>query len=374
MVLTLSQKAAAKRVSRAIAQAKKAAARPQAQPSEEESAPASPIPITTQQRLLDVFERAFNNVLRPDGPDIDALLQEIKAALFARDFAAAFSDARPELLDAYAARWSPTRALAYAGALAGIESHLDGIIAEGADETPGSLRIVSFGGCAAEVAALAGYLLYRQDDEATPLSSSITLIDSAPWSDGVSRLHTELTTPPPLSKYASASARASNAALVSPDILSSTFVKADALTLTRDQLTTHLGLTSSPQPLLVTLLFTLNELYTSGGIGKTTALLLNLSAVLPAGSLLLVIDSPGSYSEATVGKESKRYPMHWLLDHCLLKKGSKAGEDDGEGCRWEKIESDESVWFRMHESLRYPIALENMRYQMHLYRASRPQE
>ncbi|KAH6696959.1 hypothetical protein F5X68DRAFT_257255 [Plectosphaerella plurivora] len=371
MVLNPTQKAAAKRVSRAIRQAKNAANRPPpSAASEAASAPPSPIPTSTQQSLLDTFTRAFNNVLRPDGPDIDALLQELKAALFARDFATAFADARPELLDAYAARWSPTRALAYAGVLAGIEEHFETVISS--EENFQSLRVVSFGGCAAEVAALAGFLLYHNDEDTTPLSANITLIDSAPWSEGVSRLHTELTTPPPLSKYASASAKASNAALISPSLLTSSFVKADALTLTRDQLSTHLGLTASPQqPLLVTLLFTLNELYTSGGIGKTTALLLNLSAILPAGSLLLVVDSPGSYSETTVGKESKRYPMHWLLDHCLLKKGAAAGD---EGCLWDKIESDDSAWFRMEESLKYPIPLENMRYQMHLYRASKPQE
>ena len=38
---------------------------------------------------------------------------------------------------------------------------------------------------------------------------------------------------------------------------------------------------------------------------------------------------------------------------------------------WEKLESADSVWFRLAEGLRYPIQLENMRYQMHLYRARR---
>ena len=57
------------------------------------------------------------------------------------------------------------------------------------------------------------------------------------------------------------------------------------------------------------------------------------------------------------------------------------GEDSpevGDGGRvegavtWEKLESADSVWFRLAEGLRYPIPLENMRYQMHLYRACRP--
>ncbi len=186
------------------------------------------------------------------------------------------------------------------------------------------------------------------------------------------------------------------------------------------------------EPLLVTLLFTLNELYTAAGVGPTTAFLRRLSAAACPGTLLLVVDSPGSYSEAAVGRgggaggEKRRYPMQWLLDHTLLRqdppglgrgrgreengarrreKGtvqeegkeeeeeeqkdpppvrSNNGDDDGdhddteagEGApvmAWEKLESADSVWFRLADGLRYPIQLENMRYQMHLYRAYRPQ-
>jgi 25S rRNA (uracil2843-N3)-methyltransferase len=119
------------------------------------------------------------------------------------------------------------------------------------------------------------------------------------------------------------------------------------------------------RPMLVTLLFTLNELYTSS-IGKTTAFLLNLTAAATSGSLLLVVDSPGSYSEATVGTEAKRYPMHWLLDHTLLETQKSRGSESA--LKWVKLVSEDSKWFRIPESIRYPIPLENMRYQMHLYR------
>ena len=73
------------------------------------------------------------------------------------------------------------------------------------------------------------------------------------------------------------------------------------------------------------------------------------------------MDSPGSYSEAAVGKEKKKYPMQWLLDHTLV-------EIETPDYHWEKLESEESVWFRVPEELFYPIPLENMRYQLHLYR------
>ncbi|KAL3953187.1 hypothetical protein ACCO45_013130 [Purpureocillium lilacinum] len=264
-----------------------------------------------QQRLLNVFSDAFAAVLARDS--FPTILQEIKQALYNRDFAAAFG--RQDYLEAYAARWSPTRALCYAAVFRGIRGHLDAVVAVdeteampsrdaaaeeveepsasdyGASPPARRLRMLCFGGCAAEHVAFASYL------RETASSGTVTLVDSAP------------------------------AALV------------------------------------VTLMFTLNELYTDGGIGRTTKFLRLLGEVLPEGSLLLVVDSPGSYSEAAVGKEDKKkkYPMQWLLNHTLL--GTETV-----GYTWEGIESEDSIWFRLPEGLDYPIPLENMRYQMHLYR------
>ncbi|KAF6839379.1 25S rRNA (uridine(2843)-N(3))-methyltransferase [Colletotrichum plurivorum] len=336
------------------------------------------LPFALQQRILATFGGAFAPVLNSDS--LPSLLQEVKAALYARDFDAAFARASPEALDAYAARWSPTRALAYAAVLAGVEEHLAEVLVDREVEAAGvvsggdnagaseeekesaptkSIKMISIGGGAAEIAALAAWLSTTEP----AVSGSVTLLDSAPWSSVVTKLHDALTSPPPLSKYASAAARAANTPLLEPSRLASTFSQSDVLSLDRGKLSTILG----KEPVLVTLLFTLNELYTSAGVGKTTAFLHDLSAVAPAGTLLLVVDSPGSYSEAAVGKESKKYPMQWLLDHTLTK-----DEKPVEGCLWEKVESHDSVWFRLAETLHYPIALENMRYQMHLYRASRP--
>jgi 25S rRNA (uracil2843-N3)-methyltransferase len=118
-------------------------------------------------------------------------------------------------------------------------------------------------------------------------------------------------------------------------------------------------------PKLLTLLFTLNELYTSS-ISKTTAFLLKLTIAAKPGSLLLVVDSPGSYSETAVGNAAKKYPMHFLLNHTLI--GPSKPDDIEISPDWEKVVSDDSRWFRIPEGLRYPISLENMRYQIHLYR------
>lgn len=339
----------------------------------------------------------------------NTILQEVKTALFNRDFDKAFGN--EEYLETYAARWSPTRALCYASVLAGIETYLakcttttvvnhkpieqvepvdkehspDVHDAAKHDETVGvtnnnnttttttkTLKVLAIGGAAAEVIALASFLSQQnnQQEANDHTTGEVTLLDIAPWAHVIEKLRVQLTTPSTLSKYASAAAQAANTALVRPEQLQNvTFQQKDVLALSKQDLKSLLCTGPQQQPqkqsvVVVTLLFTLNELFnTAGGIGKTTAFLLNLTAILPSGSLLLVIDSPGSYSETTVGKEAKRrYPMQWLLDKILLE-----GTDDGAE-EWEKVESADSVWFRLGPELRYPIPLEDMRYQMHLYR------
>ncbi|KAI1107173.1 hypothetical protein F4804DRAFT_243823 [Jackrogersella minutella] len=336
--------------------------------------------IKAQQRLLNIFNDTLNEVLSDD--DFDAILQKVKQALFNRDFEAAFGN--EQFLEVYAARWSPSRALCYSKVLSQVAGDLErpllaatttsseedevelGRVSPTVDleeeETSGhgaAFRMLAIGGGAAEIAAFGDYL-HAADPNIT---GDLTLLDTGPWGEVVRKLHVSITTPPPLSKYASAAAKESNAALVEPSTrLRSTFIQQDVLQLDRDSLSRLLG----PTPSLVTMLFTLNELYTSGGIKLTTAFLQNLSVSIAAGSLLLVVDSPGSYSEAVVGKGARKYPMQWLLDHTLL----QADKLPPEGCRWEKMRSHDSAWFRLAEGLRYPIDLQDMRYQMHLYRAT----
>ncbi|KAF2969603.1 hypothetical protein GQX73_g3980 [Xylaria multiplex] len=361
--------------------------------------------LRRQQTLLDVFSNTFRDVL--GAADFSAQLQAVKTALFNRDFEGAF--ARGEAaLDVYAARWSPTRALCYARVLRGLDSHLKDLARNTSDHSSRSavdrdagdrdenaevqpedpttatehggaergaesrpLRILAIGGAAAEIVAFADYI--SSHDNGTSPRVEVTLFDIGPWGSIVRRLHTALTSTPPISRYASASARSANKALVAAESLQSRFVQKDILSLDEAELSALI----SGQAMLITLLFTLNELYTASGIKRTTSFLRLLSALAPENTLLLVIDSPGSYSEAAVGRDAKRYPMQWLLDHTLVPPAPNprrempgdAGEREP-GCKWEKIESCDSVWFRVAEGLRYPIPLENMRYQMHLYRAS----
>lgn len=323
-----------------------------------------PQDIAQQQKLLSIFQGTFDAIL--SSANFNTILQEVKAALFKREFDIAFGN--DDFLQAYAARWSPTRTLCYASVFDTIGSHLDALSRVNSDESENALlKVLAIGGAAAELVAF-GSFLSRQP---TAIVGAITLVDSAPWGGVVEKLRVGLRTPPPLSKYASAALQAANTAINDPERLKEIFFEEqDVLALDQEGLAPLVsagagaGAGAGQQPILVTLLFTLNELFTGGGIGKTTTFLLTLTSVLPRGSLLLVIDSPGSYSETTVGKEAKRYPMAWLLDKILT--GASDGDDEVEG--WEKLESNDSAWFRLGGELRYPIPLEDMRYQMHLYR------
>jgi 25S rRNA (uracil2843-N3)-methyltransferase len=369
------------------------------------------IPAELQQLLLNVYQNSFPSVLLSD--TLQTLLQEVKKALYERDFTRAFG--KDEFLEAYSIRWSPSRTLCYQSILVDLQKHLAEVLPackliqpdldiESAPDAKPTMRAICFGGGAAEVVAFGGFLRYLQDalsrqsvsedclaasdglvklslrdndpdnDPNQQMSSKncisvldsrtkidLLLVDTAQWQDVVHKLHESLTTPPPLSKYASSSAKEANEALTEMADFNTTFLKDDMLGMSESQLVDAAG----QQPVLLTLLFTLNELYTSS-IGKTTTFLLNLTAAVTPGSLLLVVDSPGSYSEAAVGTEAKKYPMHWLLDHTLLETQKSGGKESP--AEWVKLVSEDSKWFRMPENLRYPIPLENMRYQMHLYR------
>jgi 25S rRNA (uracil2843-N3)-methyltransferase len=114
---------------------------------------------------------------------------------------------------------------------------------------------------------------------------------------------------------------------------------------------------------------------------RTTAFLKKLTEAAPQGSLLVVVDAPGAHTEVTVssaeGEEEKRkYPMNLLLDFALVPKasakktaGRKGGEVDEEARpKWEKVLEKSSLAYRLREGLRYPGSLENLRFQVHLFR------
>jgi 25S rRNA (uracil2843-N3)-methyltransferase len=399
-------------------------ANPKVKPSEEkvEASSEPAIPVELQQLLLNIFKTTFPSILASDM--LQPLLQSVKSALYERDFTRAFG--KKENLEVYSIRWSPSRALSYLSILVGVQKHLADIfplcrtnrsredvspLADVSNPFKSPMPVTCFGGGAAEIVAFGGFLRYlqsvRQDppDDKLPIEErlmnlsvsdtssdiglvlgthsavvaspeveamdlaipekvselELVLIDAAQWQDVIHKLHDSLTTPAPLSKYASASVREANSPLISPQDISTTFLTEDILGMDQGRMIDLIG----KWPMLLTLLFTLNELYTFSA-GKTTTFLLNLTAATKPGSLLLVVDSPGSYSETIVGAEAKKYPMQWLLDHTLLEVQKSRGQESSPN--WVKVVSEDSRWFRVADDLRYPIPLENMRYQMHLYK------
>ncbi|GAB1201803.1 hypothetical protein APSETT445_000395 [Aspergillus pseudonomiae] len=356
--------------------------------------------------------------------DIKTLIQTIKSHLYNRDFDSAFTDANEDLLRAYALRWSASRALGYAGVFRSLLKVLmqqDG----GLVSSTGSNHVVCIGGGAgAEIVALAaawrdlvdevekgealsagvaGVSLDGGDRAAAAAAAaaaadqgsvpksishpalSVTAVDIADWSSVVDRLSYTIRSP------AVMGSRSHPAPLLNlgkggegekesedADGFAVRFRRSDVLSISEEQLKDLLHLGPSDKgntTVMVTLMFTLNELF-STSMAKATAFLLRTTDLVQPGTLLLVVDSPGSYSTLKLGKgkaqdgaesatvQERKYPMKFLLDHTLL--------SVAEG-KWEQIYSQDSRWWRRDVGrLGYDVGegagLEDMRYQVHIYR------
>ncbi|GIZ40699.1 hypothetical protein CKM354_000402700 [Cercospora kikuchii] len=327
----------------------KTSQRKQTDNENETEQPVSNVPLALQQRCLNIFRDALTS-----GEEDVSLLQEVKGHLYRRDFAEAFG--KDEYLRVYASRWSPSRALGYLQILSDVQEK----ICKGREEE-GALKVVCLGGGAgAELVALAAWLSERRGDSPDSRISAVFL-DIAAWGPTVSNLEKAVVSPPVLSQYASAAAKAANVALLPEEAFTATFQQADALDLDDAQ---SKGIYENTD--LITLLFTLNELY-STSVPKTQKMLARITEAAQPGAYLLVVDSPGSYSTISINGAEKKYPMQWLLDHTLLGTQQKRGEQEIPA-KWEKVVSDESRWFRLPQGLEYRLELENMRYQIHLYR------
>jgi 25S rRNA (uracil2843-N3)-methyltransferase len=404
------------------------------------------LPLELQQLLLNIFKENF-----PLSCDLDSLrpvLQDVKRRLLERDFEGAFEGR--ERLEAYAAKWSPGRAICYAAVLAEVWELVgwsagDGHATSGDSRERQTRKVISLGGGVAEVIAFGGLIrcLYPNlagksasgpandgtlSIAALSIGTSETLpeldlhlIDSVDWSEITKNLTQSIYNPPVLSKYASASAKAANHALLTSvpqgdakqGSLLTSFEKRDILSMNARSIGRVLDKTQkigNQSPVLITLLFKLNELF-SKFLSKTTTLLLEMTEAVPKGSILLVIDSPGIYSEGVVGKgygttlgeeqddeddhyqepkrvsiqtdgSKRKYPMVWLLELILggggpgtEGKDRKTEDDNSEddqvdikALKWEKVMGDESRLFSLDEKLKYPLRLEDVPFQMHVFR------
>ncbi|KAK5131057.1 hypothetical protein LTR08_001343 [Meristemomyces frigidus] len=317
----------------------------------------STVLLELQQRCLHVFRDA----LHPSGEDA-VLLQEVKGHLYNRDFATAFG--KEEYLRVYASRWSPSRALGYVQIFDDIEEFVlpdEGHDSVGSpDKQPVEIACLG-GGAGAELVALGGWLSQVREREAD-LKLSVKLVDIASWGPTMAALQRRVEMTPEPAKYASTVAKEESQPLLPEGALDMQFQKQDVLEWSEAELAALVG-----KAKLVTLMFTLNELYSTDR-PKTQRLLSFLGAAMPSDALLLVVDSPGSYSTVSINEAEKKYPMQWLLDYTLLGPPQKPDAEPSEkSATWEKVMSEDSKWFRL-QGLQYPIELENMRYQIHLYK------
>lgn len=324
----------------------------------------------SRQRLLDVFERAFHDLLDPNSLEdpLEPKLQRLKQHLYNRDFHAAFGDLA--YLRAYAARWSPSRALAYRDIFEAIYRQY----LESSQVRDANILCVG-GGDGAELVGLSSLLeiIHNNDMEKSSEEPKIriaaTVVDVADWSIVLQQLcessvNMKTNHIKQGLSYTSIQRNILDAGAFKTAPLQEQAVKAD----------------------VVTIFFTLNELF-SESLPRTQTFLLTLTNAMKKGSLLIVVDSAGSYSTVGFGAKqasaagssddsikktdtkatpTRKYPMAWLLDHILLKLAPQAQLSTS--VPWMKIHTLESRWFRLSEVLKYPIRLEDMRYQLHVFR------
>lgn len=279
--------------------------------------------------VLNILRSALYSSLH--SVDFSADVQKVKGLLYERKWLELFTD--PALLDAYAGRWVPSRALCFRTLMAEIRAVRALFCAGEAEDddddkaaSPAPKRILAIGGGAGSellaVAALAstgrGHIHW-------------TGVDIGDWSSILERIE--------------AAARDKWA-------LNATFeyVATDVLA----------GTAFVGTPDLTTIFFTLTELLAQNR-AKTLALLRAITDATPVGGLLLVADSASDIAQFPLGKDGRTWPVYMVLDALL-------GVIKG----WEKVRSHDSTWFRLDEDVvnaaRWPCKLENARYWMRMYR------
>jgi 25S rRNA (uracil2843-N3)-methyltransferase len=108
---------------------------------------------------------------------------------------------------------------------------------------------------------------------------------------------------------------------------------------------------------IITCLFTTNELFAESRV-KTMALLSHLSNTCKKGTLLVIAESTGTYSEIQMG--SKVYPLELVLDMTLV----------GKNKEWEIVKQEQSRWYRVPEESKgkYELQIENTHMLVRVYR------
>ncbi|GMM34532.1 25S rRNA (uracil2843-N3)-methyltransferase [Saccharomycopsis crataegensis] len=295
--------------------------------------PFDDIKTKTGQEILDLFEVVFKDQLQSE--QLYDQIQLIKQQLYERNYLEAFGDGTRNKF--YMARWSPSRALAYASIFSYLEEvyHLLTSIKTSEDNLVNCLSIG--GGAGGEFVGIASVFSRMMENSANIGSKKVkvNIVDISDWHDGLKDIFGYIDTN----------------WLVGSSDLSYTFDKRDILQMGVEEL----GLASQN---FITSLFTTNELFRENKV-EAIRFLQKLNKYCIKGCYFLIVESAGSFSHIDIG--SKTFPIQFLIDTILT---GKPGEDGS----WELINRDDSCWFRIEKHLNYSMKLENMRFFYRLYR------
>jgi len=406
--------------------------------------PLSP-PPQTREELLQIplfFLTTFRHILlsTPSLPDV---IQRVKQHLYNRDYVAAFGSV--ENLEAYVARWSVSRAMAYkdmvvqgwwgeevkglflpsmtsSSSKATALSRRNDKDGGKDDDDDGNTEVVKVcclgGGAGAEIVgfltalqALNGWNRHTivQEELLSPSSSPedhfetitkaidetdiedkqekeneeeeeeeeeerkknllvvnkqihLTLLDFASWAPIVQTISNSI----------SDVSKEHGIHVLPPTSFNTVFEQQDIL-----QPLSSTSLSSIKSANVITLLFTVGELYTQSPT-LSTKFLLSLANLVQIGTHLVVVDSAGGFEDVNVRKEQKSaegstdsssttdvtgFKLGFILDKTLDSKG-----------HWEKVVSEDTRWWRVPEELKelgrkaYPLPLESMRCLVRVYK------
>jgi 25S rRNA (uracil2843-N3)-methyltransferase len=336
------------------------------------------------QQLVDLLQSHSAETFA--APTFSATVQAVKGALYERDYPKAFGS--EEYLRAYVARWVPGRAMAYRDILgdyceqlwqvkrgeekvisvpAVVESEDSDEEGDSDEESSEEDEVAAPATSVDALAEQAGSLSLGSDAHVASRSINVLSLGAGPCSElfAVASLVLTSGTPAqvdlqcvdsaafgPIVETAAASIRESWG--VGENRLKVDYLQRDLLSdAGQEQMRVE-------QADLITLLYTTHELLVASR-AATLKLLASLTQRAKPGTLLLMVESAGSFSAMPVGPsssggEAKQFPLEFLLD--LVLAGGRGGKGD-----WEIVEKEESRWFRVPDGVGkgYPVRLENMR-------------
>lgn len=290
-------------------------------------------------------------------------IQQVKTDLFNREYLKAWDS--DEKREAYAIRWSSSRALAYGCLLAEqrdirnclFEKQHDYVEDEDEDEDKSNntinqhvKNILCIGaGAGGEVIGLSSMISkFLQKQEISELRANerffkVHAVDIANWRNIINDIDTYV-----------------NDNWIKPNNINTAVNKVELKFDNKDVLKMSHEELNLKNLNLITSMFTTNELISESKL-ETIKFLKTLSTYCSKNCLFLIVESAGSYSNVSIG--SKQFPVFFLIDMILC--GKRGDESSG---AWEIVDENDSIWYRVNKDIDYILKLENMRFFYRLYR------